>query len=85
MQEVRGSIPLGSTISSPGWAPAPSIRSCRVMLPIIAPGVVAGAFLAFIASLDVRVEVISELLILPVLVLMIVLDRFVGLARRMSS
>ncbi|MEO8651588.1 MAG: hypothetical protein ABI391_04740 [Hyphomicrobiaceae bacterium] len=56
-----------------------------MMLPIIAPGVVAGAFLAFIASLDVRVAVISELLILPVLVLMIVLDRFVGVARRMSS
>ena len=86
----------------------------RVTLPIIAPGVVAGAFLAFIASLDnvpvslfltnartdmlpirmwgmiestldVRVAAISGLLILAVLVLMILLDRFVGLTRRMSS
>lgn len=86
----------------------------RVTLPIIAPGVVAGAFLAFIASLDnvpvslfltnartdmlpirmwgmiestldVRVAAISGLLILSVLVLMIILDRLVGLTRRMSS
>ena len=86
----------------------------RVTLPIIAPGVVAGAFLAFIASLDnvpvslfltnartdmlpirmwgmiestldVRVAAISGLLILAVLILMIVLDRLVGLTRRMSS
>ncbi|MGF1651319.1 MAG: ABC transporter permease [Hyphomicrobiaceae bacterium] len=86
----------------------------RVTLPIIAPGIVAGAFLAFVNSLDnvpvslfltnartdmlpirmwgmiestldVRVAAISGLLIVCVLVLMIVLDRLVGLTRRISG
>jgi putative spermidine/putrescine transport system permease protein len=86
----------------------------RVTLPIIAPGVVAGAFLAFVNSLDnvpvslfltnartdmlpirmwgmmestldVRVAAISGLLIAGIFVLMIVLDRLVGLTRRLSG
>ena len=86
----------------------------RVTLPIIAPGVIAGAFLAFIASLDnvpvslflsnarsdmlpirmwgmmestldVRVAAISGVLIASVLVLMVVLERLVGLTKRMSG
>ncbi len=86
----------------------------RVTLPIIAPGIVAGAFLAFVNSLDnvpvslfltnartdmlpirmwgmiestldVRVAAISGLLIAGVLVFMIILDRLVGLTRRISG
>jgi putative spermidine/putrescine transport system permease protein len=85
----------------------------RITLPIIAPGVAAGAFLAFIASidnvpvslflsnartsmlpirmwgmmestLDVRVAAISGVLIAVILILMIVMDRLVGLTRRMG-
>jgi putative spermidine/putrescine transport system permease protein len=85
----------------------------RITLPIIAPGIAAGAFLAFIASidnvpvslflsnartsmlpirmwgmmestLDVRVAAISGVLIAGILVLMIVMDRMVGLTRRMG-
>jgi putative spermidine/putrescine transport system permease protein len=84
----------------------------RITLPIIAPGIAAGAFLAFIASidnvpvslflsnartsmlpirmwgmmestLDVRVAAVSGVLIAFILILMIIMDRFVGLTRRM--
>jgi putative spermidine/putrescine transport system permease protein len=85
----------------------------RITLPIILPGILAGAFLAFIASvdnvpvslflssartsmlpirmwgmmestLDVRVAAISGVLIGVILLLMIVMDRLVGLTRRIS-
>lgn len=84
----------------------------RITLPIIAPGILAGAFLAFIASLDnvpvslflsnartdmlpirmwgmmestldVRVAAVSGVLITAVVILMIVMERAVGLTRRM--
>lgn len=86
----------------------------RVTLPVIAPGIAAGAFLAFIASLDnvpvslflsgprsdmlpirmwgmmestldVRVAAISGVLIVSVVVLMLVMERLVGLTRRMRG
>jgi putative spermidine/putrescine transport system permease protein len=86
----------------------------RVTLPLIAPGVVAGAFLAFVASLDnvpvslflsnartdmlpirmwgmiestldVRVAAISAVLIVTVVVLTLVMERLVGLTRRMGG
>ena len=86
----------------------------RVTLPIIAPGIIAGAFIAFVASLDnvpvslflsnartdmlpirmwgmmestldVRVAAISGVSIAGVLVLMIILDRLVGLTKRISG
>jgi putative spermidine/putrescine transport system permease protein len=86
----------------------------RVTLPLIAPGIAAGAFLAFIASidnvpvslflasartdmlpirmwgmmestLDVRVAAVSGVLIAGALALMIVMDRLVGLTRRMRE
>jgi len=84
----------------------------RVTLPIILPGIAAGAFLAFMASLDnvpvslfladarsdmlpirmwgmmestldVRIAAVSGVLIAAVLVLMLVMERVVGLTRRM--
>jgi putative spermidine/putrescine transport system permease protein len=84
----------------------------RVTLPIILPGIAAGAFLAFMASfdnvpvslfladartevlpirmwhmleatLDVRTAAISGVLIGATLLLLLVMDRVVGLARRM--
>jgi len=86
----------------------------RVTLPAIAPGIAAGAFLAFVASLDnvpislflagprsdmlpirmwgmmestldVRVAAVSGVLIATVLVLMLVMERVVGLTRRMRG
>jgi putative spermidine/putrescine transport system permease protein len=86
----------------------------RVTLPLIAPGIVAGAFLAFVSSLDnvpvslflsnartdmlpvrmwgmiesnldVRVAAISGVLIAAVIALMLILERFVGLTRRISG
>ena len=86
----------------------------RVTLPVIAPGIAAGAFLAFIASLDnvpvslflagprsdmlpirmwgmmesaldVRVAAVSGVLIATVLVLMLVMERLVGLTRRLRD
>lgn len=86
----------------------------RITLPLIMPGIAAGAFLAFIASLDnvpvslflssartdmlpirmwgmmesvldVRVAAISGVLIVSVLVLSLIMDRLVGLTRRMNS
>jgi len=86
----------------------------RITLPLIAPGIVAGAFLAFVASLDnvpvslflsnartdmlpirmwgmiestldVRVAAISGVLIGSVIVLMLIMERLVGLTRRMSG
>lgn len=85
----------------------------RITLPLIAPGIAAGAFLAFISSmdnvpvslflstartgmlpirmwgmmestLDVRIAAIAGVLIVVTLALMIVMDRFTGLTRRMS-
>ena len=86
----------------------------RVTLPLIAPGIAAGAFLAFVASLDnvpvslflsnartdmlpirmwgmiesnldVRVAAISGVLIAAVVILMLVMERLVGLTRRLSG
>jgi putative spermidine/putrescine transport system permease protein len=86
----------------------------RVTLPMIAPGIAAGAFLAFFASLDnvpislflagphsdmlpirmwgmmetmldVRVAAVSGVLIATVLVLMLVMERVVGLTRRLRD
>jgi len=86
----------------------------RVTLPIILPGIVAGAFLAFMASmdnvpislflsgpradmlpirmwgmmestLDVRVAAVSGVLIATVLCLMLLMERLVGLTRRMRD
>ena len=84
----------------------------RITLPLIAPGIAAGAFLAFIASidnvpvslflsnartdmlpirmwgmmeltLDVRVAAASGVLIASVVVLVVLMERLVGLSRRM--
>jgi putative spermidine/putrescine transport system permease protein len=84
----------------------------RITLPLIAPGIVTGAFLSFIASidnvpvslflsnartdmlpirmwgmmestLDVRVAAASGVLITSVIVLVVVMERLVGLSRRM--
>ena len=86
----------------------------RVTLPVIAPGIAAGAFLAFVGSLDnvpislflagprsdmlpirmwgmmesmldVRVAAVSGVLIATVLVLMLVMERVVGLTRRLRD
>jgi putative spermidine/putrescine transport system permease protein len=86
----------------------------RVTLPVIAPGIVAGAFLAFMASidnvpislflsgpradmlpirmwgmmestLDVRVAAVSGVLIAAVLAMMLLMERLVGLTRRMRD
>lgn len=86
----------------------------RVTLPLIMPGILAGAFLAFVASLDnvpvslflsnartdmlpirmwgmiesnldVRVAAISGVLIAAVILLMLVMERLVGLTRRISG
>jgi putative spermidine/putrescine transport system permease protein len=85
----------------------------RVTLPVIAPGIASGAFLAFIASLDnvpvslflagprsdmlpirmwgmmestldVRVAAVSGILIAATLLLMLLMERVVGLTRRMQ-
>ncbi len=86
----------------------------RVTLPLILPGVAAGAFLAFVSSLDnvpvslflasaqtdmlpirmwgmmetaldVRVAAASGVLVAVAFVLLLAMDRAVGLARRMSG
>ena len=86
----------------------------RITLPIIFPGIVAGAFLAFMASmdnvpislflsgpradmlpirmwgmmestLDVRVAAVSGVMIATVLGLMLLMERLVGLTRRMRD
>ena len=86
----------------------------RVTLPIIAPGILAGAFLAFMASidnvpvslflsgprsdmlpirlwgmmestLDVRIAAVSGLFVASVIVLMLLMERVVGLTRRMRD
>jgi len=86
----------------------------RVTLPVIAPGIAAGAFLAFVASLDnvpvslflsgprsdmlpirmwgmmesmldVRVAAVSGVLIATVLALMLIMERVVGLTRRLRD
>lgn len=86
----------------------------RITLPIIMPGVLAGAFLAFFASLDnvpvslflssartdmlpirmwgmletaldVRVAAISGILIVSVFLMMLLMERLVGLTRRMGA
>lgn len=86
----------------------------RVTLPLIAPGIGAGAFLAFMASvdnvpvslflssartdmlpirmwgmmestLDVRVAAVSGVLIGAAFILMVIMERLVGLTRRMRG
>lgn len=86
----------------------------RITLPLIAPGIGAGAFLAFMASvdnvpvslflssartdmlpirmwgmmestLDVRIAAVSGVLIAAAFVLMVVMERLVGLTRRMRG
>ncbi len=86
----------------------------RVVLPLIMPGVAAGAFLAFVSSLDnvpvslflssaktdmlpirmwgmmetsldVRVAAVSGILVGGALVLLLIMDRAVGLVRRISG
>ncbi len=86
----------------------------RVVLPLILPGVAAGAFLAFVSSLDnvpvslflssaqtdmlpirlwgmmetaldVRVAAASGVLVTAAFALLLVMDRAVGLTRRMSA
>lgn len=86
----------------------------RITLPILAPGMAAGAFLAFMASmdnvpislflsgprtdmlpirlwgmmestLDVRVAAVSGVMTVTVLILMLVMERLVGLTRRMRD
>lgn len=86
----------------------------RVILPLIMPGVAAGAFLAFVSSLDnvpvslflssagndmlpirlwgmmessldVRVAAASGVLVAVAFVLLVVMDRAVGLVRRMAG
>ena len=86
----------------------------RVVLPLIAPGVAAGAFLAFVSSLDnvpvslflssaendmlpirmwgmmetaldVRVAAVSGLLVAAAFLLLLLMDRTVGLVRRMAG
>ena len=86
----------------------------RITLPVISPGIAAGAFLAFVASLDnvpvslflagprsdmlpirmwgmmesmldVRVAAVSGVLIATVLALMLVMERVVGLTRRLRG
>lgn len=86
----------------------------RVILPLILPGVMAGAFLAFVSSLDnvpvslflssaetdmlpirmwgmmessldVRVAAASGVLVAVAFVLLVVMDRAVGLVRRMAG
>jgi putative spermidine/putrescine transport system permease protein len=86
----------------------------RIALPLIAPGIGAGAFLAFMASvdnvpvslflssartdmlpirmwgmmestLDVRVAAVSGVLIAVAFVLMVIMERLVGLTRRMRG
>lgn len=95
-----------------GAGPVRTFR--RVTLPLIAPGVAAGAFLAFMASvdnvpvslflstartdmlpirmwgmmestLDVRVAAVSGTLIVVAFVLMLVMERSVGLTRRVRG
>jgi len=85
----------------------------RVTLPVIRPGILAGAFIAFMASLDnvsvslflagpendvlpirmwsmlestldVRTAAVSGVLIFTTAVLLVVMDRVVGLTRRIS-
>jgi len=86
----------------------------RVVLPLIMPGVAAGAFLAFVSSLDnvpvslflssaatdmlpirmwgmmetsldVRVAAVSGVLVVVAFVLLLVMDRAVGLVRRIAG
>lgn len=86
----------------------------RITLPIIFPGLVAGCFMAFMASidnvpvslflssprsemlpirlwgmmestLDVRIAAVSGIFIVSVLVLMLVMERLVGLSRRLND
>ncbi len=86
----------------------------RVVLPLILPGVAAGAFLAFVSSLDnvpvslflssaqndmlpirmwgmmetsldVRVAAVSGLLVAGAMVLLLAMDRAVGLVRRVAG
>lgn len=100
--------------SSSSLGASPWFTFRRVTLPLIMPGIAAGAILAFIASLDnvpvslflstartdmlpirmwgmmestldVRVAAVSGVLIAVVLVLMLVMERLVGLTRRVRG
>ena len=100
--------------SSRSLGASPWFTFRRVTLPLILPGIAAGAILAFIASLDnvpvslflatartdmlpirmwgmmestldVRVAAVSGVLIAVVLVLMLVMERLVGLTRRIRG
>jgi putative spermidine/putrescine transport system permease protein len=102
---------LAESSASLGASPWRTFR--RVTLPLILPGVAAGAFLAFISSLDnvpvslflssaqtdmlpirlwgmmetaldVRVAAASGVLVAGAFLLLLMMDRAVGLARRMS-
>ena len=86
----------------------------RITLPILAPGMAAGAFLAFMASLDnvpislflsgprtdmlpirlwgmmestldVRIAAVSGVMTVTVLALMLLMERLVGLTKRMRD
>jgi putative spermidine/putrescine transport system permease protein len=94
-----------------GSGPVRTFR--KITLPLIAPGIAAGSFLAFIASfdnvpislfladarsqmlpirmwqmiqadLDPRVASISAVLVILTLILMLALERFVGLSRQLA-
>ena len=102
---------LLDTSASLGAGPVYTFR--RVTLPVIRPGVLAGAFLAFMASLDnvsvslflsapetdvlplrmwgmlesqldVRTAAVSGVLIIITALTVVVMDRVVGLTRRIS-
>ena len=94
-----------------GASPVRAFR--KITLPLIAPGIAAGSFLAFIASfdnvpislfladarsqmlpirmwqmiqadLDPRVASISAVIVILTLILMLALERLVGLSRQMA-
>lgn len=102
---------LLDTSASLGASPFYTFR--RVTLPVIRPGILAGAFIAFMASvdnvsvslflagpetdvlpirmwsmlestLDVRTAAVSGLLIFTTALLVVIMDRVVGLTRRIS-
>jgi putative spermidine/putrescine transport system permease protein len=105
----------GALLESSASLGASAFRTFRrITLPVIFPGIAAGSFLAFIASmdnvpvslflqgprsdmlpirlwgmmestLDVRVAAVSGVTIVLVLVLMLLMERFSGLTRRMRG
>ncbi len=100
--------------SSRSLGASPWFTFRRITLPLIAPGIAAGAFLAFIASLDnvpvsmflssaelsllpirmwgmieatldVRVAAVSGFLIAFIFVIMLVMERAIGITRRVAG